>query len=224
MSVARTLLIVPAAHYRIFAADFQVEMYELFHTRAGCRLLHMASTPVAVIGLLVALGTALAPGWSWAPPLALGALVVGWGLRVDRLVGAVTAALTALSLVAAHRIGLASAHPVALGAALALGAATVQFASHAFEDIPPPMSNEVGWVPALAWLRKASVARMLTFLVLGVTMYTWLELWAAPRVWSLQVLHMLMRAGHRPALRAALAARVESIVAHPEREWREPAA
>lgn len=222
MSLARTLLIVPAAHYRVLDAGFQAEMYELFHTRAGCRLLHMLSTPVAVVGLMLALGSALGPGWSWWPPLALGVIVVAWGLRVDRVVGAVMVPLAALSMVAAHRAGHATQHPVALGAALALGAATVQFASHAFEDIPPPMSDDVGWVPAGAWLRKASVGRMLTFLVLGVTMYTWLELWASPRVWSLQVLHLLMRAGHRPGLRAELSEKVSAIFTHPEREWRVP--
>lgn len=222
--LARALLIVPAAHYRVHDADFQAEMYALFHTRAGCRLGHMACTPAVMLGLFLVLGRVAPPGWTWPLPAALGLVVVAWGLRVDRLAGAVMVPLVALTLAAARALEAVAAHPLALGAALAVGGAALQMLSHGFEDIPPPLSGRAGWVPARAWLAAASAARVVGLGVLSLAVFTWLELWASPRVWPLQVLHVLMRAGHRPDLRARLAARVGEILAHPEREWREPVA
>ncbi len=220
--VARTLLIVPAAHYRLLDEGFQAEMYELFHTRAGCRLGHMLCTPVVMLGLFMALGHALSAVWSWPLPLALGLVVVAWGLRVDRLTGAVMVPLVALALFTARALGGESADPAASGAALAVAAAAVQTFSHGFEDIPPPLSGRAGWVPLRAWLSAAPFSQIAGVGALSLVVFTWLELWASARVWPLQVLHLLMRAGHRRDLRRRLTARVEEIVTNPEREWREP--
>lgn len=221
-SLARTLLIVPAAHYRVLDEHFQAEMYELFHRRAGCRIGHMLCTPVVVLGLLLALGSVASPGWSWPLPLALGALVVAWGARVDRLAGAAMVPLVALALLAARGLAGVCAEPASLGAALAVGGAALQTFSHGFEDIPPPLSGRAGWVPMRAWLGVAPPARVAGSVALMLVVFVWLELWASPRVWPLQVLHVLLRGGRRPDLRARLAARVDEIVANPEREWREP--
>jgi hypothetical protein len=49
-----------------------------------------------------------------------------------------------------------------------------------------------------------------------------LEIWAAPRVWVLQVLHLMMRAGYRPALRDRLESRVIQILDDARTGWAQP--
>lgn len=220
--VARALLIVPAAHYKLLDEEFQAEMYELFHTRAGCRIGHMLCTPVVMVGVSLALGSAVASGWSWSLPAALAVVITAWGLRVDRLAGALMIPLLALTILAARALAVSTAHPMDWSAALAVGGAVLQTVSHGFEDLPPPVSGRVGWVPMRAWCSSVSPLRVLGLAALSLAMFTWLELWASLRVWPLQVLHLLMRAGYRPELRARLTARVEEILSTPEREWRVP--
>ncbi len=219
---ARALLIVPAAHYRVLDASFQAEMYELFHTRTGSRVGHMLCTPVVMFGLMLALGHAPGDGWRWALPVALSAVVTAWGFRVDRVAGAVMVPLLAAVMLAARAVGASVPSPAAMGAAIAVGGALLQTMSHGFEDVPPPISGLAGWMPMRVWLAKVPVWFVAAWGALTVGLFTWLELWASPRVWPLQVLHLLMGAGYRPELRAALTARVDDIFAHPERAWREP--
>jgi predicted NAD/FAD-binding protein len=58
--------------------------------------------------------------------------------------------------------------------------------------------------------------------LLTVLVFFWLEMWATLRILPIQLLHLLMRAGHRPELRSALSARVAAILAAPSSDWREP--
>src|SRR2546427_10327374 len=47
-------LIVPEAHTRIFDADFQLEVYEVFHTRRTTRWMHVICTMIVNVSLLAA--------------------------------------------------------------------------------------------------------------------------------------------------------------------------
>src|SRR5947207_11382779 len=47
-------LIVPEAHTRVFDADFQREVYEVFHTRRTTRWMHILCTVIVNVSLLAA--------------------------------------------------------------------------------------------------------------------------------------------------------------------------
>jgi hypothetical protein len=214
------ILIVPRAHTAIFAARFQVEMYELFHRSRGGRLGHLIGTPTIVLGSLLALhGFTGAPWWG----LALVAAIVGLGLRVDRIAAAISGAL-----------GIAMLGLVAVWAETTTGSATlvglvlvgtggaVQTLSHTFEDVPPPLSGAPSFVAFPEWVARTEARALLRSALLTWGVFFWLELWAAPRIWTIQLLHLLMRAGYRSALKSALDERAQEILAHPTSDWRRP--
>ena len=89
---------------------------------------------------------------------------------------------------------------------------SVQTFSHLFEDVPPPLSGGEGFVPLRVWVRNVDFRVVLRAALLTLLVFYWLELWASFRILPLQVLHVLMRAGHRPALRRAVDARVADIL------------
>jgi uncharacterized membrane protein YGL010W len=222
-SLAERLFIVPAAHTRLADVAFQAEMYELFHRTPAGRIGHMIGTPTILLGVLVL--TSRAPGA--AAPLLAVALAFGiaaWGLVIDRLAGLVTSIATALLAVSAFVLARALGPETALAAALALvlGGCSVQTFSHAFEDVPPPLSGAAEFVPPSAWLRRARLREVVRAASLTVGVFFWLEMWATFRILPLQVLHLLMRAGHRPELRSALDARVSAILAAPASDWKQP--
>ncbi len=220
-SLAEQLLIVPAAHTRLGHAAFQAEMYELFHRASGTRIGHMIGTPTILLGAFL-LATRVT-----AAPVVVSAMACGiaaWGAVVDRVVGLVTALVTALlaasAFMLAHALGPDTALVVAL--ACALGGCATQTFSHAFEDVPPPLSGTTGFMPVIAWLRCVRLLGAARAAVLTFGVFFWLEMWAAFRILPLQILHLLMQAGHRPELRRAFDARVVAILAAPAGDWRRP--
>lgn len=224
--LTHALFIVPQAHVR-FDRRFQTEMFELFHVRALARWGHLVCTPIIVVALLAALA-ALGP-FTAAGPLAidgalLGALaIVAWSFYVDRRAALVMIPLAIASALGARELASAlGAHALLYSLALAWAGGLLQAISHASEPIPPPWTGSHAFVPLGTFLRTAPPSRMLGLALLSPTVFTLLEVWASPRVWVLEVLHLMMRAGYRPALRAELDARVEEMLADARTGWAQP--
>jgi uncharacterized membrane protein YGL010W len=222
-------LIVPSAHTRVFDAAFQLEVYEVFHTRAATRWGHLFCTPVVNVSLL-ALATAL----PFTPPAAL-----GW-LTFD---GAVLAALIALVLyVAVHgawavvmipvlavSVGLAQAVAAALGPSLlpvalavAFTAALLQTFSHAFEPVPPPWSGGYRWITMKEFLVRTPPLRLAALSAIAVLIFPVLEFWASPRIWPVQIAQSMMRAGLWPARAERHRRRVHAILSDAREGWALP--
>lgn len=190
------VLIVPRAHSAIVATRFQIEIYDLFHRTLGGRLGHMIGTPITVFGVFLALRGSTQALW---PGMLLLAAIVAFGMRIDKFAASLT------GLLGAALLGLAALWPEAvMGSATLVGAVqigagcAIQTLSHLFEDVPPPLSG---------------TRRFVCF---------WLELWATPRIWAIQMLQLLMALGYEPELRAALDRRAQEILAHPTGDGRRP--
>ena len=138
-------LIVPASHTQVFDGEFQIEMYEVFHTRSVARWGHAICTPIANVGLL-ALAAELpwlhrAPGALFAlDGAALAALIaLAFYVGVHGAVALGMAPVLALAVLAAHALGdLLGAHAVTGALAVAISAAFVQTLTHIHEPVPPP--------------------------------------------------------------------------------------
>jgi hypothetical protein len=112
---------------------------------------------------------------------------------------------------------------VALGGVVLVGTGgAIQTLSHTFEDVPPPLSGAPSFVAFREWVARTGARALLRSALLTWGVFFWLELWAAPRIWTIQVLHLLMRAGYRSALKSALDARAREILEHPTSDWRRP--
>ena len=214
------LLIVPRAHTAIFATRFQIEMYELFHRTRGGRLGHLIGTPTIVAGVLLALhGGTGSPWWG----VGVLAAIVALGLRVDRIAAAITGVLGAALLgLAALVVHAMPASATLVGVVLVGAGGAIQTLSHTFEDVPPPLSGTTCFVPIREWYAALELRGLLRSAALTWGVFFWLELWAAPRIWTIQVLHVLMRLGYRRELQAELDRRAEEILAHPTSDWRRP--
>jgi len=214
------ILIVPQAHTAIFATRFQIEMYELFHRSLGGQLGHMIGTPIIVLGMFVGLHGATHSVW---PGIALLAAIVALGMRVDAIAASIIGVLgaTMLALTVAWADVWAASGTV-VGAALVGTGCAVQTLSHLFEDVPPPLSGTTRFVPVREWLRRLDLRNAARSSLLTMGVFFWLELWATPRIWTIQVLHVLMGGGYKPELRAALDRRAQEILADPTCDWRRP--
>ncbi|MGZ3422193.1 MAG: hypothetical protein ACXWUG_32080 [Polyangiales bacterium] len=206
-SLRTQLFIVPASHVRILDHEFQVEMYALFHRRWICRLGHAICTPVVIVGLL-AFFTKVHPALGVLAALAL----FGTYVHFDRRVAAILAAPVALSWLVARAC---SGQPFAVIFAVTLGAAALQAISHSAEDLPPPWSK--GFRPVGEELRRASLGKIVALSLLTFV-YFFLELWASPRVWPIQV-HSLLLRWEGGEQRRALSQRVRAHVEAAETHW-----
>lgn len=220
------LVIVPRAHVW-FERMFQTEMYELFHRRPLARWGHAICTPVVNVALLAVLATLL-PSTQIGPLAVDGALVgaaalVAWSLYVDIAAALVVLPLAALAVVGARAlVALLGDHALVGALACAWGAGFLQAVSHASEPIPPPWTGSHRFVPLGTWLRTAPLSHVVTLALLSPTVFTLLEVWASPRVWVLQALHALMRAGYRPALRDQLTVRLVEMLEDTRTGWPQP--
>lgn len=206
-SLRTRLLIVPASHVRIFDRGFQIEMYALFHRRWICRIGHAVCTPV-VIAAILALATKLHPMAGVAAALAMFASYV----HFDRRVAAILAIPVALALFAGRWLSSQSFSTIV---AVAVGAAAIQAISHSVEDLPPPWSR--GFRPVLEVLRQASFTQIVSLMLLS-SFYFFLELWASPRVWPIQVHSLLLRL-EGGASRRELSEKVREHVALAGEHW-----
>jgi hypothetical protein len=223
IGLSRAFFIVPGAHVR-FDRAFQTEMFELFHGGSLARWGHLVCTPLINVALLTALASLL-PGSSLGPFALDGAMlgvlaILVWSFHVDRAAGLVLVPCALLAAVVARELATAlgeHALSLSLFAAWLLGA--VQTFSHLSEPIPPPWSGSHGFLPLRAFLESAPGPRIASLLLLAGTVFVVLEVWAAPRVWALEVLHVLMRAGYRPELRERLDGRVAEMLRDARTGW-----
>jgi hypothetical protein len=129
-------------------------------------------------------------------------------------------AAVGLSHVLARTLG-ASVVPHALE--IAFVAALVQAFSHSFEPVPPPWSGGYRWITLTEFLFRTPKIRILRLTVASFLIYPLLEMWASPRIWPVQILHLTMQAGFQPALASRTQDRVRKILADPRNGWTLPA-
>jgi hypothetical protein len=205
-ALVRYLTIVPAAHVRLFDFGYQARLYDAFHRRELSIIGHAVCTPI-VLGFMFA-AAAHAPGVEWV----LAAALFAYYLYCDRLVGLVLA--PPLALLAYLGSWFAEAWgPGSLGVAIGgmFAAAALQTISHALEPVPPPLSERSGFVPVGEWLRTVSRPKLALAMVLMVTAFTLLELFASPRVFACQAQRFLFRLGHTPERRSRMRAEADRM-------------
>jgi hypothetical protein len=214
------IFIVPRAHTAIFETRFQLEMYVLFHRSPVAWIGHVVGTPTILLGAFVALQALGGATW---PALALLAVVTLLGIRIDALAGAITGVLGLALVGLAAWLGAATgSNGTLVGLALVGVGGAIQTFSHAFEDVPPPHSGTDVFVPMRDWKRRIDLRELVRSTALTLGVFFWLELWATPRIWAIQVLQALMAAGWKPELRAALKERTREILVDPTSDWRRP--
>jgi uncharacterized membrane protein YGL010W len=197
------ILIVPAAHSRIFDMRLQATMYDVFHRDWRCRWGHRLATPVVVLGLLTAAG-ALWPAHAAVPIAVVGAVLVALWLKLDRTATLLAAPALALLGYAAYAAVAATAQPLALGLGLVVAGGVVQAGTHLFEPVPPPLSGCDAFVDGPTCLRRRGLRGLVAATALWLGVYWWLEVWAATRVFLLQWQQVLFACGARPSLAAAI--------------------
>lgn len=204
-SVLDYALVLPRAHWRLGDVRWQYAIYDVFHTTALSRFTHAAGmTPNTMTWTMLA--SLLLPG-PIDGGLVVWALVAALAFVYDRLAGVVTLLYVGALWLAGQAL-LDAFGDAALFRTLLLTAALAFFQAvgHAPEPVPPPWSGGDTFVPVGAWLRTASVGRILGYGTM-VVMGPLLEYWAAPRLLPVQVLKVLVALGHRPGLRGEAAVR-----------------
>jgi uncharacterized membrane protein YGL010W len=166
------LLVVPQAHVRQLDMHFQTAWYDVFHRARPNQISHvLCMGPIVWVGLVFA---CLLPLPGFMPPgfdlgLVLAFALVAAYLVMDRGLGLVMAPVMAALWASAHLlVGArgAGALPIALVVLAAAGA--LQTWTHAFEDVPPPLSGTAGWVTVVEWRRTTSLPRLMLAFVLSL--------------------------------------------------------
>ena len=198
-----TLFIVPAAHTRIFDDEFQGMMYETFHMTRTSRLCHALCTPLINLALFSLGGLFTVPLAPIDPSLSVsGILVLVLLAQAFYLLiyGAWTLCMLPLLLLAgviARVAWLAVPSDIAVIApAVMLILAYLQTFSHWAEPLPPPWSRNNRFKPVRQFLQTESAVNILKLALLTFTVYPLLELWAAFRIWPLQLAQLLYRFGY----------------------------
>jgi hypothetical protein len=178
-------LIVPAAHTRIFDSEYQHELYDAFHTGKMSRWAHALCTPLINVGLL-----ALAAQAGIAATL----VAIGFYLAVDRRLAFAMVPVLALAVVLAHAlIAILGGHALDGTVAFIVIATLAQTWSHALEPLPPAWSGSHRRMSVGDFLRSSSVSRRIGFIAMVLFFYPLLELWAAPRIWPIQMADLFTR-------------------------------
>ncbi len=92
-------------------------------------------------------------------------------------------------------------------------AGALQTWTHAFEDVPPPLSGTAGWVTVSEWRRKTPLPRLMLAFVLSLSVYILVEIFSSPRLFGVQVFKLMLRLGYKPRVRAEIAAESRRILA-----------
>lgn len=223
------MFIVPAAHTRIFDGEFQGEMYEAFHTVKISRWGHALCTPLINIALFSLAGafnavvesqgtTFTISGSLVAALLAQGFYLIiygWWSLLLAPLL--LAAGIFAMWL---HEFLGANSIP---GALLVVIAATyVQTFSHLWEPIPPPWSGGYRFGSFRKLVSRTPSSRLALLAALSLTVFPILELWAALRIWPLQVAQGLGSLGLLQDRTRRLRERVREIQRDTRRGWPHP--
>jgi hypothetical protein len=214
-------LIVPSAHTRVFDSEFQHEVYEVFHTRAATRWIHRLCTPIANISLLA---TATALPFASFDGAILAAIIALLGyLAVHGAWALAMIPVLAFAVAAAHILaGALGPWVVTGGLSIAFYAAFIQTLSHAFEPVPPPWSGSYGWITLKEFLLRTPPLKLVVLSAVAVLIFPVLEFWAAPRIWPVQIIQLLMNAGFRPAFALRTRDRVRAIFADARNGWSLP--
>ena len=174
------LLVVPDAHVRQLDLHFQTAWYDVFHRSRPNQISHILCMGPIVWLMLVFACLLPLPGIT-PPGLDLG-LVLAFALvaayvAMDRGLGLLMAPVMAALWASAHLfVGArgAGAFPIALVVLAVAGA--LQTWTHAFEDVPPPVSGTEGWVPLTEWRRKTPLSRMMLTFALTASVYILVEI------------------------------------------------
>ncbi len=222
-------LIVPAAHTRVLDSQLQGELYEVFHTRGLARWGHGVCTPITNTALLALAGELtidLAAGGgrtSIAGGVAVGVVVLAFYVAVHGAWAFVMAPLLALALGAAELLRHAAGdHLVPIAIAIAITSTLLQTFSHAFEPVPPPWVPGPGFGTTRDVVTRGGPSKVITLAIASVVIYPVLELWATPRIWPLQIAHVLGRWGLLPGRAAQMDARVAAIHEDARVGWEMP--
>jgi hypothetical protein len=201
-------MIVPDVHVRVFDAEYQIMLYELFHTTRLTRAAHLLVSPAMVFGYL-AMATA-APFGGLAMTLA----ILGWYAKLDRMVALVAAPiLTGMWLLAEqwHTVSPGTAGWWGLAIIIVCGA--VASLSHSMEPLPPPWSGSEHFLPGKGILAAVPLWMIALLVVAGVTLFAGLELMSGSRILAVHLARLLARCGHRPELYADATRTAREILA-----------
>ncbi|HSN98305.1 MAG TPA: hypothetical protein VLS89_08400, partial [Candidatus Nanopelagicales bacterium] len=186
----------------------QTAWYDVFHRSRINQVSHALCMGPIVWSLLVLASAApwlrVDLPWFDLGLVAAGALTIAY-IAMDRVLGLVMAPIVAALWWTAHLFVGArgeGALPAALAVLIIAGA--LQTWTHAFEDVPPPLSGTSGWVPVAAWRRTTPLSRQLLAFALTLSVYILVEIASSPRLLGVQVFKLLLRLGYQPSVRAEL--------------------
>ena len=211
------LLVVPEAHVRQLDLHFQTAWYDVFHRARPNQISHvLCMGPIVWVILVLACRLPL-PGFT--PPgldlgLALGFALVAAYVAMDRWLGLVMAPVMAALWASAHLlVGAWGTGALPLALIVLAVAGGLQTWTHAFEDIPPPLSGTAGWVTVAEWRRKTPLPRLALAIALTLSVYILVEIASSPRLFGVQVFKLMLRLGYKPSVRAEIAAESRRILA-----------
>ena len=218
--------IVPAAHTEIFNRELQSLLYEAFHTTPVSRFGHALCTPVINI-LFFSLGGLLSIDLNARGETVMvnGIIILvllaqvfylgiygRWALCMAPLLG--VAGFIAARLYNVYQTDMAIIAPVGM-----LIFAFLQTFSHSAEPLPPPWSGNFRFKPLRQFLREEPVANILLLAMLSITVYPLLELWAAFRIWPLQLAQIMRRYGLLDCGKQELQERVRAVHTDTRNGW-----
>lgn len=215
--VVSLLLVVPEAHVRQLDLHFQTAWYDVFHRARPNQLSHvLCMGPIVWVMLVFA---CLLPLPGFTPPgfdlgLVLAFALVAACVAMDRGLGLVMAPVMAALWASAHLlVGARGAGAFFIALAVLAVAGALQTWTHAFEDVPPPLSGTEGWVTVSEWRRKTPLPRLMLAIVLTLSVYILVEIFSSPRLFCVQVFKLMLRLGYKPSVRAEIAAESRRILA-----------
>jgi hypothetical protein len=88
--------------------------------------------------------------------------------------------------------------------------------------VPPPWASGNRFGPVREVLARSPASRIVALAVASLLVFPVLELWAAPRIWPLQLAHALGRLGWFRARAERMAARVRAIHEDARAGWETP--
>lgn len=206
-------VIVPEAQTHLLELQWQLDVYETFHTARWNRVSHAvcfypllwtyfvfaACFSFADAPLVAALPHAARPTLA----LVLLGVLATWYLRLDRLVGLVLAPVLVAMAISANvfvtRHGAAEAAWLAF-IGVVVPNMLVLTLTHALEPMPPPWSGSSRFVPMSTWRRTLPFAWQLKAALVTLSTGLLLEYWAAPRFVPIQVLKILHLLGYKPEM------------------------
>ncbi len=178
------IFIVADAPTRVFDVRYQLELYEVFHTRPFSRSTHAIGITAGVLGYLLA-ATAWPRPFVGSGATLLTMILAIWYVGLHRRVGLWTlpglGVLWGLALVGAAWLPEVGAAPLWAGLGLMVGGGTLCWIGHWVEPVPPPLSGSEGFVPIEAFVRgRPWYVSLYAFLAFPIWVFH--EVMAAPKL------------------------------------------